>query len=178
MMPLTRKILAAALAAACWSASAQSSQPEQALSPIELLVQSMGVAPAMQAGIRKSLADPAAVQRMDHHELAVGKKLVSLSESEFNGLVARVMAAGLPSADLATITDFYQTPLGKKLSEHNRKGTTLQRLNADLSDSERQAMERFASSGVTTRVIRFLESDRFERTFQAELEAFPAHSRP
>ena len=170
--------MAAALAAACWSASAQTSPPEQALSPIELLVQSMGVAPTMQAGIRKSLADPAAVQRMDKQELAVGKKLVSLSESEFNGLVARVMAAGLPAADLSTITDFYQTSIGKKLSEHTRQGSSLQRLNADLSDSDRQAMDRFVSSGVTTRVIRFLESDRFQHTFQAELEAFPARSRP
>ena len=170
--------MAAALAAACWSASAQTSPPEQALSPIELLVQSMGVAPTMQAGIRKSLADPAAVQRMDKQELAVGKKLVSLSESEFNGLVARVMAAGLPAADLSTITDFYQTSIGKKLSEHTRQGSSLQRLNADLSDSDRQAMDRFASSGVTTRVIRFLDSDRFQHTFQAELEAFPARSRP
>ena len=177
-MSLTRKIMAAALAAACWSASAQTSPPEQALSPIELLVQSMGVAPTMQAGIRKSLADPAAVQRMDKQELAVGKKLVSLSESEFNGLVARVMAAGLPAADLSTITDFYQTSIGKKLSEHTRQGSSLQRLNADLSDSDRQAMDRFVSSGVTTRVIRFLESDRFQHTFQAELEAFPARSRP
>lgn len=177
-MSLTRKILAAALAAACWSASAQTSPPEQALSPIELLVQSMGVAPALQAGIRKSLADPAAVQRMDSQEWAVGKKLVSLSESEFNGLIARVMAAGLPSADLSTITDFYQTPLGKKLSEHTRQGATLQKLNADLNDSDRQAMERFASSGVTTRVIRFLESDRFQRTLEAELEALPARTRP
>ena len=170
--------MAAALAAACWSASAQTSPPEQALSPIELLVQSMGVAPTMQAGIRKSLADPAAVQRMDKQELAVGKKLVSLSESEFNGLVARVMAAGLPAADLSTITDFYQTSIGKKLSEHTRQGSSLQRLNADLSDSDRQAMDRFASSGVTTRVSRFWESDRFQLTFQAELEAFPARSRP
>ena len=88
------------------------------------------------------------------------------------------MAAGLPAADLSTITDFYQTSIGKKLSEHTRQGSSLQRLNADLSDSDRQAMDRFVSSGVTTRVIRFLESDRFQHTFQAELEAFPARSRP
>ena len=180
-MSLTKKILAAALVVACGMTAAQTSQPVQALSPAALLVQSMGIAPTLQAHLRNLLADPASVRRTSSKDIAAVQKLVGLSESAFTALMARVMEAGLSSSDLALIADFYQTPVGKKLQEHSQRGSSLAELSASvasLSEGDRQALERFTSSGATTRMMRFLESDRFLPLLQGELEALPVSARP
>lgn len=172
MLLTTRNILVAMLVIVSWSASAQTS------SPTERMVQSMGIGPALQANIQQSLADPAYVQRTNRQHIALGKKLVNLSKTEFNALIARVLEAGLSPSDITTITTFYQTKLGQKLSEQAQQGKALPKLNDDLSASDRQALDRYASSGVVPRVIHFLEGEQFERAFLAELENLPSSPTP
>ncbi|MDY0105744.1 MAG: hypothetical protein RBS27_03630 [Giesbergeria sp.] len=162
-------------------AAAQTTQPAQTLSPATLLVQSMGMAPTLQANLRNLLADPASVRRTSSKDMAFLQKMVGLSELEFNALIARVMEVGLSGDDLALLSDFHQTPLGKKLQAHSRQATSLVELNATvtgLSDGERQALERFVSSGATARMVRFLDSAQFQSILQVELEALPASARP
>lgn len=180
-MSLTTKILATALVAACGMATAQTAQPAQTLSPAVMLVQSMRVAPSLQTDLRKSLDDPAAVRRTSSKDMAFIKRLVSLPELELNALIARVMEAGLSSGDLTLISDFYQTPLGKRLQVREQQATSLTELSADvnrMSDSDRQALERFASTGATTRMTSFLGSDQFLRILRVEVEALPVSTRP
>lgn len=180
-MSLTKKILAAALVVACGMAAAQISQPAQALSPAALLVQTMGLAPTLQANLRNLLADPASVRRSSSKDMAAVQKLVGLSESAFTALIARVMEVGMPSDDLALLADFYQTPVGRKFREHSQRGSSLAELSASvasLSEGDRQALERFTSSGATTRMVRFLDSDQFLSILWVELEALPVSARP
>lgn len=178
MLLITRKFLAVILVTASSMASGQATPPSSALSPTQRMVQAMGVAPTLQADIKKSLANPAYLQRIDSREVALGQKLASLSESQFNALIAKVLEAGLSSSDITIITDFYQSKLGQKLYEQSQQATSLPQLNTKLSASDRQAMEKYAASGVIHRVIQFLESDKFQRALVAELAVLPDSSRP
>jgi len=178
MLLITQKFLAVILVTASSVASGQATLPSPAFSPTQRMVQAMGVAPTLQADIKKSLADPAYLQRINSQEIALGQKMASLSESTFNALIAKILEAGLSSSDITIITDFYQSKLGQTLYEHSKQATSLPQFNAQLSASDRQAMEKYAASGVISRAIQFLESKKFQRALVAELAALPDSPRP
>ena len=101
------------------TAHAQTSETTQnatALSPTELMVQSMGFAAVFQAEAKRMQALPNHTQKTDQRLLAIEQKIINLPEAKVGSAIARTLNAGLSTSDMALITDHYNSKLGKKLT--------------------------------------------------------------
>lgn len=185
MPPHVSSVFVALMLTLSLNGHAQMAAPVSALSPAELMVQSMGLAPMIQTFMKAKLADPRPAQAKKSRDMAVAQKMVRLSESDMQSVIARVLETGVSPADLSEISAFYASEVGRKFAGFSRQVATpsgdgtapnsvvqLAKLTAQLSDNERKALEAHVSSGAPANVARFVDSPKFEAALMAEVEAF------
>lgn len=186
---IVTSIVLVSLLAVNLTAHAQTSETTQnatALSPTELMVQSMGFAAVFQAEAKRMQALPNHTQKTNQRTLAIEQKIINLPEAKVGSAIARTLNAGLSTSDMALITDHYNSKLGKKLTSFFQQANAaaakdktstptvhLAALMQTLSSEERQALETFAATGVTNRLMQLIESKTFQNAFLLELEALP-----
>lgn len=184
------KVGLAALMAVSLNLAAQPAPAAKTLSTTELLVQSMGMASVMQDQTRRLLALPNHAKNNAPQVLALEQKMINLPESALVGVIARALDSGLPASDVALFANHNNSALGKKLTDFTHQAEAaaardkmstatahLSTLMQTLSPDERQALAAFADSGVTERLMKFVESKTFEQALLRELSALPESGR-
>ena len=155
-----------------------------------MLVQSMGFAAEFKAQVQRMQALPNHAEKAAPRLLALEKKMINLSEVELGGAIAHALDTSLSASDSALIAEHYNSSLGKKLARLTEQAQAaaakdktasftvhLANLLQTLSPDERRALDTFAATGATDRLVKLLDSEAFNQALLRELEALPVAAR-